>query len=154
VPLQTKERYVAASTDDIFVTDRLDGAPQRMIRNKFTARLEGASRLRMLSIAIGNALRLRRLTGASVVGMLNSARAIARSGHASLGQALMAANAPVLIQRAVEQGKPDEGVMATGQVAGRLNDLPSCEELVQRIVRDAEHRLDALLALSKQRCDG
>jgi NAD(P)H-dependent flavin oxidoreductase YrpB (nitropropane dioxygenase family) len=144
VPQQTKERYVAASTDDIFVTDRLDGAPQRMIRNPITVKFEGASKLRMVTIAVANALRMRNLTGANIGDMLASARAIARSGHGSWVQALMAANAPVLIQRAVEQGKPDEGVMATGQVAGRLNDLPSCEELIQRIVHDAEQRLDAL----------
>jgi cell division ATPase FtsA len=36
--------------------------------------------------------------------------------------------------------------MATGMVAGRLKDLPSCAELIERIVREAEERLDALVA--------
>ena len=153
VPLQTKERYVAASTEDIFVTDKLDGMPQRMIRNPITARLERASKLRMLSIAAGNALRFRNLTGASVGDMLRSAREMVHGGHASLTQALMAANAPMLIRRAVEQGRPDEGVMATGQVAGRLTDLPSCEELVRSIVRDAQRRLEALHGCAGARAD-
>jgi NAD(P)H-dependent flavin oxidoreductase YrpB (nitropropane dioxygenase family) len=59
----------------------------------------------------------------------------------------MGATAPVFIQRATVEGKPDEGVMATGQVAGRLTDLPSCEELIQRIVAEAETALDKLVHL-------
>ena len=39
------------------------------------------------------------------------------------------------------------GVMATGQVAGRLTDLPSCEELIHRIVQEAEAALDRLIRL-------
>jgi NAD(P)H-dependent flavin oxidoreductase YrpB (nitropropane dioxygenase family) len=46
VPLRTKQCYLAASTEDILVTDRLDGVPQRMIRNRYAARLEHAGRLR------------------------------------------------------------------------------------------------------------
>ena len=41
-------------------------------------------------------------------------------------------------------GQPQEGLLATGQVAGRLGDLPSCEELVASIVRDARERLAAI----------
>jgi hypothetical protein len=79
--------------------------------------------------------------------MLRSARAMARSGEMSLGQALLAANSPVLLQRAVVQGHPAEGIMASGQVAGRLGDLPSCAELVERVVREAEDRLASACAL-------
>lgn len=144
VPIQTKERYVAATTDDIFVTDKLDGMPHRMIRNRFTARLEHAGPLAVWLAAVQSGLRLKRLTGASVSDLLRSAGKMAREGDAGFAQALLAANAPMLIQRAVEEGVPDEGVMATGQVAGRLTDLPSCDELVASIVRDAEARLTAL----------
>jgi hypothetical protein len=41
-------------------------------------------------------------------------------------------------------GDPEDGLMATGLIAGRLADLPSCEELVQRIIREAYERLAAL----------
>jgi hypothetical protein len=56
----------------------------------------------------------------------------------------MAANSPVLIERSMIQGRPSEGVMSTGMVAGILGDLPSCEELVATMVRDAEARLRQL----------
>jgi NAD(P)H-dependent flavin oxidoreductase YrpB (nitropropane dioxygenase family) len=148
VPPQTKERYVKATVDDIFVTSKLDGLPQRMIRNAFTARLERAGALSMWINALSAAWRMKQLTGASTGDMLKSARGMMGHGSdTSFAQALMGATAPVFIQRATVEGKPDEGVMATGQVAGRLTDLPSCEELISRIVAEAEAALDKLIKL-------
>ena len=148
VPPQTKERYVKASVDDIFVTSKLDGLPQRMIRNAFTARLERAGALSMWTNALSAAWRMKQLTGASTGDMIKSARGMMGHGSdTSFAQALMGATAPVFIQRATVEGKPDEGVMATGQVAGRLTDLPSCEELISRIVAEAEAALDKLIKL-------
>jgi len=146
VPPQTKERYVKATVDDIFVTSKLDGLPQRMIRNAFTARLEKAGMLSMWTNALSAAWRMKQLTGASTGDMIKSARGMMGHGSdTSFAQALMGATAPVFIQRATVEGKPDEGVMATGQVAGRLTDLPSCEELISRIVKEAEMRLSCLV---------
>src|SRR4030095_10768618 len=119
----------------------------RMLRNELSARIERTSGAGMLATALRNAFELRRLTGAPVAEMLKSARAMAHSGEMSLGQALLAANSPVLLQRAVVQGHPAEGIMASGQVAGRLGDLPSCAELVERIVLDARTHLAAACAL-------
>jgi len=147
VPDATKARYVKAGLDDVFVTTRLDGIPHRMLRNELAARIERSSGAGVLVTALRNAFELKRLTGASLSEMLSSARAMARSGEMSLGQALLAANSPVLLQRAVVQGHPAEGIMASGQVAGRLGDLPSCAELIERIVREAEARLETACAL-------
>jgi NAD(P)H-dependent flavin oxidoreductase YrpB (nitropropane dioxygenase family) len=147
VPDATKARYVKAGLDDVFVTSRLDGIPHRMLRNELAARIERSSGAGVLVTALRNAFELKRLTGASLSEMLRSARAMARSGEMSLGQALLAANSPVLLQRAVVQGHPAEGIMASGQVAGRLGDLPSCAELIERIVREAEARLETACAL-------
>jgi NAD(P)H-dependent flavin oxidoreductase YrpB (nitropropane dioxygenase family) len=65
-------------------------------------------------------------------------------GGLTLAQAMSAAAAPILIQRAVVDGDADNGLMATGQVAGRLDDLPSVADLLNRIERDARARIAAL----------
>ena len=144
VPQPTKERYLAAKLDDILVTTKLDGLPQRMIRNKLVARLEKAGPFGMWLLAASSALKFKKMTGASFGDLIKAARDNAHGGDTSFVQSLLAANAPVLIQRATVEGKPDEGVMATGLVAGRLKDLPSCQELVDRIVREAEASLDRI----------
>jgi NAD(P)H-dependent flavin oxidoreductase YrpB (nitropropane dioxygenase family) len=52
-----------------------------------------------------------------------------------------------MIQKAVVHGDVENGVMATGVVGGRIGEIPSCQELVDRIVAEAHDRLAALAAL-------
>ena len=98
----------------------------------------------MLRLALTSAWKLKRITGAHVGDMLAAARRMGHEGDGGYGRALMAAIAPVLFQRSMVAGLPEEGLIATGQVAGRLGDLPSCAELVDRIVAEARARLAAL----------
>ena len=41
-------------------------------------------------------------------------------------------------------GKIDVGILPTGQCVGVVEDLPTCDELIGRIVADAIERLDAV----------
>ena len=59
----------------------------------------------------------------------------------------MAANTPMLLRAAMVDGRPDLGVMAAGQVAGLIDDLPSCAELISRIMAEAEQILTRLPTL-------
>ena len=61
-----------------------------------------------------------------------------RSQRLPLAQVLLAANTPALLRAAMIDGRPELGVMATGQVAGLIDDLPSCAELIKGIVAQAE----------------
>ncbi|WP_211591624.1 hypothetical protein [Microbispora sp. H10836] len=49
----------------------------------------------------------------------------------------MAASTPVLLKPAMVDGRPDLGVMASGQVVALIDDLPTCEELIDSIVTQA-----------------
>lgn len=53
----------------------------------------------------------------------------------------------------LEDGDTDHGIWSAGMVQGIINDIPSCEELVSRIVRDAEEiiekRLNAFRVMSE-----
>jgi hypothetical protein len=40
--------------------------------------------------------------------------------------------------------------MATGVVGGRINEIPSCAALVDRIVAEAHERLAALAAMGRE----
>jgi hypothetical protein len=87
---------------------------------------------------------MKRQTGASWSQMLSAARGMTSHGGLTLAQAMMAAAAPMLIQKAMVEGKPGEGIMATGIVGGRITDIPTCKELVERIMAEARARLYAL----------
>ena len=143
-----KRRYLAASVTDTVVTDALDGVPQRVLRTPFVDRLVRGGPLTRTLRGARSAMRFRRLTGARWRDMVREGLAMRRSHELRLSQVLLAANTPMLIKTAMVDGRPDEGIMAAGQVAGLIDDLPSCAELIERIMAEAEAVLDRLRTLA------
>jgi NAD(P)H-dependent flavin oxidoreductase YrpB (nitropropane dioxygenase family) len=143
VPRATLERYFKAAITDILVTTKVDGMPQRVVMNELVRRLESSNSLSLLLRALRSGLAYRKLSGASIGQLLSSALAMQKN-ELTRAQTIMAANAPILIQRAMVEGHPSEGVLPSGQVAGLITDLPTCGELVSTIVAEAEKRLAAL----------
>jgi NAD(P)H-dependent flavin oxidoreductase YrpB (nitropropane dioxygenase family) len=131
------------------MTEAMDGLPQRMIMNELLVELEKASALKKLLIAMRNGLAFRKHTGASIISLLKSALAMGRDDDMTAAQAIMSANAPMIIQRAMVDGEPSRGVLPSGQVAGVINELLTCEKLIASIVEEAEQRLK-LLALKAE----
>ena len=144
VPPAPKAAYVKAGTGDIAVSTKVDGIPQRMILNPLLRRIERSGRLGMWKRAVEAGLEMKRQTGMSWGEVIAAARGMTSHGEMPLAQAMMAAAAPMLIQRAVVSGDAENGLMATGVVAGRLNDLPTCAELLASIEAEALERIAAL----------
>ena len=67
-----------------------------------------------------------------------------RAMDLSWTQMIMAANTPMLLKAGLVDGNTESGVLASGQVVGVLDDLPSCDELVARIMGEAEATLARL----------
>ena len=76
--------------------------------------------------------------------MVRDGRAMRRGKGPTWSQVLLAANTPMLLKAAMVDGRTDTGVMASGQVAGVIDDLPSCAELVERIMTEAAEALDRM----------
>lgn len=146
VPPATLERYLAASVLDTRVTLEVDGLPHRVVVNEFLEKLESGNAIKRLWRALRSALAYRKLSGASIGELLGAATSMRRSERLTRTQVLMAANSPIFIQRAMVEGRPAEGVLPSGQVTGVIDDLPSCAELVARIVAEADQRLGALVS--------
>lgn len=144
VPRTTLDRYLQVKDPGrVRVSYAVDGMPQRMIDNALLAKLESASRWRRLFYALGSAWQYKAQTGMSTMQMLRTGLRALREGDTAV-QTLMAANAPVIIQRAMVEGAPDEGVLPSGQVAAVIEQLPSCAELIEEIVTQAKQRLQSL----------
>ncbi len=146
-PTQTKEAYIKSIVTDIPVSTKLDGLPQRMIMNNQLASLEQAGPLSLLVRALMNAWRFKQYMDVSMIEMLKSGISMARASDTTLGQTLMAANAPMIIQQAMVHGRPHEGVLPSGQVAGLIDNLPTCDALISGIARDAESALQQAAVL-------
>lgn len=148
-PMATKVHYLKEkNVANIAISKKLDGLRQRMVMNNELARLERSNGIEMFVRAVANGLKYRRMTGASILTTLKTAWTMARKSDLTFSQTMMAANAPMIIQKAMVEGKPDEGVLPSGQVAGLIDDLPSCVELVSKMIEEAEARLGAMTGAS------
>jgi len=144
VPDAVKARYLAAGVRDVTVTRAVDGLPHRMLRSELVDSLERAGRTRALFQAVRRAAGFRRLSGLSWAGMVRDGLAMRHGRRMTWSQVLLAANTPMLLKSSMVDGRTDLGVMAAGQVAGVIEDLPSCAELVERVMEEARETLNAL----------
>jgi nitronate monooxygenase len=144
VPEATTDRFLAASVADVLVTTQIDGLPQRVVRNELVEKLERSNAIGRLVRALRSGLAYRKLSGASFSDLLFSALSLQRHEKLTRSQVVMAANAPILAKKAMQEGDPVHGYLPSGSVAGVIDDRPSCAELVERIMDEAERTLKAL----------
>ncbi len=135
VPDAVKQTYLG--TSETVVTRQVDGMPHRVLRTPLVNGLEQSGRVSGLIRAVRNAAKFRRVSGMSWPGMIRDGLAMRHGKELTWSQVLMAANTPMLLKAAMVDGRPDLGVMASGQVVALIDDLPSCEELIDGIVTQA-----------------
>lgn len=137
VPDAVKQRYLASDLSGTVVSTRVDGMPHRVLRTELVEKLESGSRVRSFTAAVRNAAKFKKMTGMSWASMVKDGLAMRHGKELTWSQVLMAANTPMLLKAGLVEGNTNAGVLASGQVAGILDDLPSCQELIDAIVTDA-----------------
>ncbi len=70
--------------------------------------------------------------------------AMKKSQDLTWSQLAMAANAPMMTKATMVDGKPEVGILPTGQVVGVIDELPTVAELIHRIMDDADKTLGRL----------
>jgi len=138
VPDSVKQLYLERGLDGTVVTTRVDGMPHRVLRTELVEHLESANRAVGLYHAAHNARRFRRLTDLRWRDMVREGLATKHGAERTWAQTIMAANTPMLLRAGLVEGNTQAGVLASGQVVGMLSDLPSCAELIESIVAEAE----------------
>jgi NAD(P)H-dependent flavin oxidoreductase YrpB (nitropropane dioxygenase family) len=151
VPPAVKEIYLGTNITGTVVTRGIDGVPQRVIATPFIARLERSGPLGRLVAALRHAWAFRKLTGSSFWALLQEGWAMRQRQGLSLGQTTMAAAAPMLTRAALVEGRPDVGILPTGQNVGVIDELPTVAQLIARIVDEAEAVLQRLEARPAER---
>ncbi len=141
VPQAVKELYLATDLNGTVVTAKVDGMPHRMLRTDLVESVEATSTLKRLGPTARRTLDFKRESGMSWAELLKDGRAMRKAQGRSLGQMALAANTPVMLKAGLVDGDTGAGVLASGQVVGVIDDLPSCEELLDRVVTRAAAEL-------------
>lgn len=132
-----KQRFLQASAEDTIVTTKIDGYPFRIINNKLAQQI-GRRRLNRLWQTIPILIEMKRTYNASWSELARAALKVRSTFHAS------AAGMVVIIkmnQDTVKGGNPEERLLACGQGIELIEDLPTCQDLIEQIVKEAEEAL-------------
>jgi NAD(P)H-dependent flavin oxidoreductase YrpB (nitropropane dioxygenase family) len=141
VPDAVKQRYLDADLDGTVVTTNVDGMPHRMLRTDLVESVEEASALRRLGPTVRRTLAFKTMSGMSWRQLLADGRAMKHGQDRSWAQMVLAANTPMMLKAGLVEGDTGAGVLASGQVVGVIDDLPTCEELIDRVVIQAAAEL-------------
>jgi NAD(P)H-dependent flavin oxidoreductase YrpB (nitropropane dioxygenase family) len=147
VPDAVKQRYLEASLDGTVVSTRVDGMPHRVLRTGLVEKLESGSPIRGFTAAVVNAAKFKKMSQMTWSSMIRDGLAMRHGKDLTWSQVIMAANTPMLLKAGLVDGNNDAGVLASGQVTGIIDDLPSCAELIQGIVSEAIKHLEAANSL-------
>ena len=149
VPDGVKQRYLKAALDGTVVSTRVDGMPHRVLRTGLVEKLESGSRARGFTAAVRNAAKFKKISQMTWASMIRDGLAMRHGKELTWSQVVMAANTPMLLKAGLVEGNTDAGVLASGQVAGIIDDLPSCAELIEAIVAEAIKHLQSAAALAQ-----
>jgi len=141
VPDAVKQRYLEADLNGTVVTAKVDGMPHRMLRTDLVDSVEESSAIKRLGPTARRTLAFKRMSGMSWRGLIKDGQAMKHGSDRSWAQMVLAANTPMMLKAGLVEGDPTAGILAAGQVVGVIDDLPSCEELIDRIVTRAADEL-------------
>ena len=147
VPDAVKQQYLQSALDGTVVSTRVDGIPHRVLRTGLVEKLESGSKVRGFTAAVVNAAKFKKMSQMSWASMVRDGLAMRHGKDLTWSQVLMAANTPMLLKAGLVDGNTGAGVLASGQVAGIIEDLPSCAQLIESIVADAIKHLQTATAL-------
>jgi NAD(P)H-dependent flavin oxidoreductase YrpB (nitropropane dioxygenase family) len=144
VPDAVKHEYLIRTVNDTVVTSLLDGVPQRVLRTPLADKLLKASAPSRLLRSAKAAVDFQKMSHTPWKDVIREGLTMKKTHELGWGQLLMAANTPMMLKSSMIDGRVDLGTLASGQVAGRIDDLPSCKELIDRIMDEANDVLARL----------
>jgi len=137
-----KQLCLKAGEQDTLYHSAFDGMPGRVLRTKSAEAMmrTGVPVARWFS----SALEVRRILKLSTYEIIRSSLRMRKAEEGlSLFQQARLATAAINAKKAIQDGDEEQGVLPAGQCCAGIEDIPSCKELIERIVIEAEEILKA-----------
>jgi len=149
IPDSIKQFYLSSGGDDAVITARVTGTRCRGLENKLVRMTESNRRGFSLKEGISSLLELRRAFDVPLWQVLLSGLRMKKAYEIPMGQLGNAAAGNQRIKKALVDGDSEWGFMPCGQVSARIDDIPSCRELIERIVSEADDIISGLSIMRK-----
>ena len=141
VPLHIKQHYIQSTENDTIVTPVITGTRCRGLKCEVVEVLERERGATALFKGITGAFHLAREFQVPVWKMILSGFQMKKALGVPITDLAHAAWGSQKMRAAFINGDIEMGFMPCGQVVGRIDDIPTCKELIERIVREAEQIL-------------
>jgi enoyl-[acyl-carrier protein] reductase II len=149
VPQSIKDVWLKATEEDTVIDPAFDGINCRVLRNK-----KAEEMLQKRSIGLVDtfsaAMFMKRELKLSYGDLIRNVRALRRqeiglgSARRNMASVMRFAVGSRLFRKATIDGDAQEGLLMMGQGAGRVKDIPTVAELIERTVQEAEQIMNAL----------
>jgi enoyl-[acyl-carrier protein] reductase II len=145
-----KNLILKATEQDTLYSDVFDGMPGRVLKSPGADAImkSGLS----FSESMKSAMEVKRVLNLSFLKFMSLSWTMMKSeeGKSLLMQARQA-NGAVRHLKAIREGDAKDGFLFAGQSSGGIQDMPACKDLIERIVAEAEKKLEEV---NKQRFPG
>lgn len=133
-----KQAWINGTEEDTVISDRFDGINCRVLKSEVADEI--LKKRTPVVGAITGAFQMKKLLGLSFGELVSSAWSLRKAEERSLGSIMRFAAGSTSLESAVVDGNP-KGILHSGQTMGRIHDIPTVAEVIERTVKDAEEIL-------------
>jgi len=134
---KAKEISLKAGMEDTLCSEKIDGLPGRWLKNP--AAIKMAQERPSLFKAFSSALRIKKMVNVPLYKLFLGG--LKQRGVQDLARQALGLRG---LRMAVENGDLENGVLPISQAIGLMRDVPTCKELIERIVAEAQERLQSM----------
>lgn len=140
VHANTKKLIVDKTVAETIYTANFDGMPSRIMKTPIAQKR--AARPLTIWAAVMKAMSAARSSGRPLFAVIAE---VMKNGIANTLKLAYFGASIEEIRLAIQEGDHEKGVQLIGQVQGLVHDVPSCAEIMQRVLQEAEVALQAVM---------
>jgi len=143
VPDAVKQTWVSATEEDTIIDPAFDGINCRVLRNEAAEALLKKKAFPLVD-AMSSGMHMKKTLNLSWGQLFREANNLRKQaigiggGQRGLASAMRFAVGSRLFSKATVGGDPVNGILMMGQTAGRIKDVPTVAEIIERTVKEAE----------------
>jgi len=134
---KTKELSLKATAEDTICSEKIDGLPGRWLKNPAAVKL-AEGRPSFLQ-ALFSGLQIKRMIDVPFFKLFLGG--LKQRGVQDLARQALSISG---LKIAIDDGDLETGVLPIGQAIGLIKDLPTCKEVIERTVAEAQEVLEAV----------
>jgi enoyl-[acyl-carrier protein] reductase II len=134
---KAKELSLKATVEDTICSEKIDGLPGRWLKNP--AAIKMAERKPSLFQALSSAFRIKRMIDVPFSKLLLGG--LKQRGVQDLARQALSISG---LKIAIENGDLETGVLPMSQAIGLMKDIPTCKEVIERTVAEAQELVEAV----------